>query len=161
MQEFGTVTKVSGKVATVRVGRHSACGSCGMCGMSSAQRHVDFQTINTLNAKQGDTVKIEIKEGGAWKVATVAYLIPLLFGIALFVLGVLLSFPDWANLVMFLLGCAIAFFILVIIDRVKKHKWMQSPELIEIINNKTPEEMLKKNSNLDKIEPEQQNNQPK
>ncbi len=142
MLEYGTVTKVRGKIATVRIGRHSACGSCGMCGVAHSQKYADFQTINTLQAKVGDTVKIDIKAGNAAKIAAVAYLIPLVLGLALFVLGVLLKLPDWANLLMFLGGCAIAFVIVWAIDKRKKHKWMESPELLEIVSGKTADEAL-------------------
>lgn len=142
MLEFGTVTKVKGKIATVRIGRHSACGSCGMCGMSQEQKHVDFQTVNNIDAKVGDTVKIDIKDCNVAKIAAVAYLIPLVLGVALFVMGVLLKLPDWANLLLFIGGCVIAFVIVWAIDRHKKHKWMESPEILEIVSGKTPEQAL-------------------
>jgi len=135
MTEPGLVTKLNGDFATVRIGRHSACGSCGMCGMSENQRHVDFHVANSLNAKVGDTVLVDVKETNTFRLAAVAYLIPLALGVLAFLAGIWAGFPVWANLLMFLGGCAVAFVIVSAIDRAKKHKWMESPEMVQIIKN--------------------------
>ena len=133
MREIGLVTKLKGEFASVRIGRHSACGSCGKCGMSKNQKHVDFFVKNTLDAKPGDNVVLDIKDTNTTKLALVAYLIPLALGLMFFLVSVLLKWPDWASFLMFVGGCAVAYTIVAIIDKCKKHQWVQSPDMIEIV----------------------------
>ena len=133
MREIGLVTKLKGEFASVRIGRHSACGSCGKCGMSQNQKHVDFFVKNSLDAKPGDSVVLDIKETNTLKLSLVAYIIPLVLGLLFFVVGLVLKLPDWANLLMFVGGCAVAYVIVAIIDKSKKHQWVQSPEMVEIV----------------------------
>ena len=62
MTERGSVVANKNNIAQVRIGRNSACASCGKCGMTEKQKHVDFYVENTLNAKVGDIVEVEIPE---------------------------------------------------------------------------------------------------
>ncbi len=133
MREIGLVTSLKGEFASVRIGRHSACGSCGKCGMTQNQKHVDFFVKNTLDAKPGDNVMLDIKEANTLKLSLVAYLIPLALGLLFFFVGIALEFKDWANLLMFVGGCAVAYTIVALIDKRKKHQWVQSPDMIEIV----------------------------
>lgn len=133
MREVGLVTKLKGEFASVRIGRHSACGSCGKCGMSQNQKHVDFFVKNSLNAQPGDRVVLDIKDTNTLKLALVAYVIPLVLGLVAFFVGIVLKWPDWANLLMFVGGCAVAYVVVSLIDKRKKHQWMQSPEMVEIV----------------------------
>ena len=52
MREVGLVTSLKGEFASVRIGRHSACGSCGKCGMTQNQKHVEY--IKTFLKDFGD-----------------------------------------------------------------------------------------------------------
>ena len=133
MKEVGLVTALKGEFASVRIGRHSACGQCGKCGMSENQKHVDFFVQNSLDAKVGDSVVLDIKDINTTKLALVAHAIPLAFAMLFFVIGLCLKLPDWANFLMFVGGCAVAYTVIAIIDKRKKHKWMQSPEMVEIV----------------------------
>lgn len=133
MTELGKIVKVSGKLATVRIGRHSACGECGKCGMGKKNMHVDFQVVNTLNVNIDDTVEIDIKETNTLKLSFFGYILPLLFGIALFALALVLKLPDWASGLLFFVGCGIAYGLLYFIDRHKKHIWTESPTLVRIV----------------------------
>ena len=101
--------------------------------MSQNQKHVDFFVKNSLDAKPGDSVVLDIKETNTLKLSLVAYIIPLVLGLLFFVVGLVLKLPDWANLLMFVGGCAVAYVIVAIIDKSKKHQWVQSPEMVEIV----------------------------
>ena len=90
MREVGLVTKLKGEFASVRIGRHSACGSCGKCGMSQNQKHVDFFVKNSLNAQPGDRVVLDIKDANTLKLALVAYVIPRDLGLVAFFVGIVL-----------------------------------------------------------------------
>ena len=134
MTESGQIIKLHGEFATVRIGRNSACGSCGMCTMTENQKHVDFHVKNTLDAKVNDVVLLDIKETNTLKLAAVAYLIPLALAVLFFFVGVWLTFPDWANLLMFVGGGALAFVVVALIDRKMRHTWIAAPEMVQIIN---------------------------
>ena len=76
---------------------------------------------------------VDIKEANTLKLSVVAYVIPLVLGLLAFFVGILLEWPDWANFLMFVGGCAVAYAIVALIDRRKKHQWVQSPDMVEIL----------------------------
>ncbi|MCM1042915.1 MAG: SoxR reducing system RseC family protein [Corallococcus sp.] len=135
MQEVGKVIQIKNEFVTVRIGRHSACGECGKCGFTENQRHVDFYVKNTLGAKIGDSVAVDIKDINTIKLAAVAYILPMIGALLLFLVSVLLNWPIWTSLLMFVCGLVLAYVAVAIIDKRKKHKWMQSPEMVKIIKN--------------------------
>lgn len=140
MKELGIVNKIKGEFAVVRIGRNSACGSCGKCGMTEKQKHVDFYTINSVNAQVGDQVEVDINEdANITKLAMYAYLLPLLISVALFFVGVWIGLPDWGNILMFLGGFAISIAILATIDKKKRHSWTANPVIIRIIKEEGEE----------------------
>ena len=134
MKEFGTVIKLKGEFAQVRIGRNSACGSCGKCGMTENQKYIDLYTQNTLDAKVGDQVELEIHDTNTSQLAFVGYILPLIP--ALILLFVALTFLNelWATL-LFFVGYALGFIVVGLIDKAKKHKWMSSPTMIQIIKH--------------------------
>lgn len=133
MTENGVVVELKNKYAIVRIGRNSACGACGKCGMTDKQKHVDFFVENVLNAQVGDTVSVEIPEGKSATLALVAYILPLVPALISMFVGFALKLADWVALLMFAGGLAVGFCIVIAIDRFKKHKWMQAPEMQRII----------------------------
>lgn len=133
MTENGVVVQCKNNFACVRIGRNSACAACGKCGMTEKQKHVDFFVENTLNAKVGDTVSVEIPEGNSASLALVAYILPIVPALALMFVGFALNFPAWGALLMFFGGLALGFGAVVLIDKLRKHKWMQSPTMKSII----------------------------
>ena len=135
MTEFGVVLNVKEDFAQVRVGRNSACASCGKCGMTEKQKHVDFYANNAIGASQGDTVELDIPEGNSAKFALIAYFIPLAPALALLFLALGLKWAEWIALIMFFAGLALGFAVLAIIDKARKHKWMESPVIVKIINS--------------------------
>lgn len=156
MTEQGIVVdSKSNNYIQVRIGRNSACASCGKCGMTENQKHVDFFVENTKEAKVGDTVSVEIPETNAVPLAFVGYVLPLIPALALLFLGVGLKLPDWASLLMFLGGFAVGFSLVVLIEKLRKHQWVQSPVLLEVVarsNADTPTKEI--NSTEDNVEKE-------
>lgn len=133
MTETGTVVQCKNDFAQVRIGRNSACASCGKCGMTENQKYADFFVQNTLNAQVGDVVQVEIPETNSVPLALVAYVLPLVPALALMFLGFALSLPVWATMLLFAGGFAVGFGIVIVIDKLRKHKWMQSPTLLAIV----------------------------
>lgn len=133
MRESGTVVKTDSKLATVRIERHSACGKCGMCGMSDKNKHIDFNIVNSLQAKVGDKVEIEVHDVNSFKIAAIVYVIPLAIALLGFLVTFLCKLPDWAMIIGFVVGLVIGFAIVALIDKHKRHKWLDTPEMVSII----------------------------
>lgn len=133
MTENGTVVECKGNFALVRIGRNSACASCGKCGMTESQEYVDFLVENTLSAQKGEVVSVEIPEGNSVKLAFVAYVLPIIPAILMLVLGVCLGLKEWISALMFLGGLTIGFGFVVMLDRIRKHKWAQAPTMLKVV----------------------------
>ena len=151
MTEQGVVLSVKNKFAKVRVGRNSACASCGKCGMTERQKHVDFFASNNIGAVVGDTVSIEIPETNSAKLALVAYCLPLIPALVLLFISIYKKWADWLSVILFFAGLAVGFAIVAIVDKLRKHKWMETPEILEIVG--------RKNTEQNKTEQGEQNNE--
>ena len=142
MTEQGVVLSVNDKFAKVRVGRNSACASCGKCGMTEKQKHVDFFASNEAGAAVGDTVTLDIPETNSARLALVAYCLPLIPALGLLFLSVGLKWADWLSAILFFAGLAAGFAVVAIIDKVRKHKWMETP-VIKAVVGRTNVEQIK------------------
>ena len=137
MTELGVVLKLKDDFAQVRVGRNSACASCGKCGMTENQKHVDFYVSNEVGAQVGDTVELDIPEGNSAKLALFAYFIPLAPALTLLFVALGLKWADWLAILLFFAGMAVGFAVLSVIDKARKHKWMESPVITKIVHKST------------------------
>ncbi len=149
MTERGTVLKCKNNFAQVRIGRNSACANCGKCGMSENQKHVDFYVENTQNAAVGDVVELEIPDINIAPLALVIYVLPLIPALALMFLGIGLSLPEWASVLLFFAGLALGFGVVVLMERLRKHKWAKMPVMTGVIRAR------EKTQNVDDIAAEQ------
>ena len=134
MTEQGVVLSVKDEFAQVRVGRNSACASCGKCGMTEKQKYVDFYARKDVDVCEGDTVELDIPEGNSAKFALIAYFIPLVPALALLFLALGLKWADWLATILFFVGLAVGFAVLFIIDKARKHKWMESPIITKVVH---------------------------
>lgn len=133
MTEQGVVISVGNEFAKVRIERNSACASCGKCGMTEKQKHVDFFAVNEVHAQDGDIVALDIPETNSAKLAMVGYILPLLPALGMLLVSLTFKWPDWASVLCFFGGLAVGFAIVAMIDRLRRHKWMESPRIVEII----------------------------
>ncbi|WP_461206508.1 SoxR reducing system RseC family protein [Clostridium sp. DL1XJH146] len=79
MLETGVVTKIVNKEASVQFIRKSGCGeNCNSCKMECNANFVTVEVKNTLNAKVGDNVKVEMKNSSFNKMMFFAYGLPLI-----------------------------------------------------------------------------------
>ena len=140
MTEQGVVLSVKKEFAKVRVGRNSACGACGKCGMTEKQKHVDFYATNEVGAVVGDMVSIQIPETNSAKLALVGYFIPLVPALALMFVSIALKWADWLSAVLFFAGLAIGFAVVALIDKFRKHKWMETPQILEVVRQPIAEQ---------------------
>lgn len=132
MTEQGVVLSVKGEFAKVRIGRNSACASCGKCGMTEKQKHVDFYASNEVGAVKGDIVALDIPEINNAKLALVGYFIPLAPALALLFLALGLKWAEWLAIVLFFAGLAVGFAVVALVDKLRKHKWMETPKILQI-----------------------------
>lgn len=134
MIEQGVVLAIQKEFAKVRVERNSACGSCGKCGMTESQKHVDFLASNAVGATVGDTVSLDIPDTNSAKWALVGYFIPLIPALGLQFLALGLHLADWIATLMFVGGLAVGFAVVALIDKLRRHKWMETPQIVEIVH---------------------------
>ena len=141
MTEQGVVIDVKANYTKVRVGRNSACASCGKCGMMGNQKHVDFFASNDIGAVVGDTVAIDIPDTNGAKLALVAYFLPIIPALAMLFVAIALNWADWLAAILFFAGLVVGFAVVAIIDKIRKHKWMETPIITAIVGRKNTEQI--------------------
>ncbi|MBD3670567.1 MAG: SoxR reducing system RseC family protein [Gammaproteobacteria bacterium] len=95
MEETAIVMQVREGEAMVSAQRQSACGHCSVnssCGTSVLSRHIGKRSMqmwvsDPIGVKEGDTVTIQIQEGGLLLGSLAVYLLPLLLLMAAALLG--------------------------------------------------------------------------
>lgn len=83
MLEVLEVKEVIGDEAVVMLERTTACGECGQCMVGKKNLHMELKMKNTLDAKPGDMVTVEMEMKGVLSASLIMYGIPLVF----FILG--------------------------------------------------------------------------
>ena len=77
MNEQGTVSKLDGKKATVIFARKGMCKDCGAC-LKAGPDEMMVEVENTLGARVGDVVAVELRQGVFIEATLVMYGLPLL-----------------------------------------------------------------------------------
>ncbi len=117
MKEIGVITKIKNDKATVKVDKKDECSKCGMCLFPKGASSVDFEAINEISAEVGDTVIIETQKEGKLLGACLAFLVPLLIiGLAL-LLNYLVFYNELITLGVAVLGIALWYVLLAVIDK--------------------------------------------
>lgn len=71
---------VDNKTAKLKMQRHSACASCGKCQtLSSESKEILVEVDNSIGAKQGDHVEVNMENMNVLKATALAYAVPLIF----------------------------------------------------------------------------------
>ncbi|WP_303870577.1 SoxR reducing system RseC family protein [Acetobacterium wieringae] len=77
MKEIGTIRSLRGNNAEVEIKRNSACGDCGACHISKDQSVMLTTAKNSIKAKIGETVEVEMQFANVFVAAFIMYGIPL------------------------------------------------------------------------------------
>jgi sigma-E factor negative regulatory protein RseC len=88
IEEVGTVTKVEGIMASVAVSKKSSCDGCtagGAC--KTTPEGVEIEAVNTIHAREGQTVRISMKPYTYIKGAMLIYGIPVVLLITGAIIG--------------------------------------------------------------------------
>ena len=125
MEQQGYIIEIiDEKTAKLKIQRHSACVSCGKCFTTSQKKHLVIEVDNSIGAKVGDRVSINMESINILKAVGTAYIFPL---------------------ISLLMGTIGSYYILQLIDNVKNIEIISS--MIGIVIMLLSFFILKKNDN--------------
>jgi len=129
---IGLVTAVSDGTAQIHFLRGSACAHCGAC-LTVGESEMEVTLPNTLNAKQGDRVVVDLSPKRVIQASLLAYAVPLLLLIG----GVLIGsrIADWAGLALGVFACGIGYLILRIVEKKSKKKNSFQPRMTRVLED--------------------------
>ncbi len=90
MREEGRVIKIEGNLAQAEIERKSACRACGLCSLRGKNTMM-AEVENSIGAKVGERVRIEIPSSVILKGAFLFYILPLLSLILGMVVGITIT----------------------------------------------------------------------
>lgn len=78
MKETGEVVEVIDNKVKIRMYRNTACGDCGACQVTPDQMRLTLEAENTLGAKPGDIVEVDMETVDFLSAVIIVYLYPLI-----------------------------------------------------------------------------------
>ena len=140
MIDKGLVKGASGKHATVKVDKKDECSKCGMCLFPKNANSVDFYAENTVGAKEGDTVLIDISGGGKLLGAILVFLIPLiLIGVSALINHFFIKVEIW-TLILSVIFIILWYTILAVIDKKLKKSSLFCSKIVRVLKEKENDE---------------------
>ncbi len=131
LRTVGTVTELNGNKAKVVFTRSKACGDCHAC-VSFGSDQAETELANTLGAKVGDRVSIELHSGSVFTASLIMYGIPLVALLAGVLIG---SFISDLFTAVFGIGAAVIAFLIIRLFEPKFTKMGKfDPRMIEIVS---------------------------
>ena len=129
---IGLVTSVSDGTAQIRFLRGSACAHCGAC-LTVGDSEMEISLPNTLNAKEGDRVAVDLSPKRVVQASLLAYAVPLVLLIA----GVLIGskIADWAGLALGVAACGISYLILRVVEKKSAKSKSFQPRMTRILDD--------------------------
>lgn len=99
MEEEGRVIKIEGDLAQVEIEKKSTCRACGLCSMRGKNTMI-AEAENTIGAKVGERVRIEILSSVILKGALLFYILPLVALILGMALGIKITKHQTGGLIL-------------------------------------------------------------
>ena len=79
MNQQGYIIEIVDNITSkLKLKRHSACASCGKCATTSEEKDIIVEVDNTIGAKVGDRVEVNMETINVLKAAFIVYTIPLI-----------------------------------------------------------------------------------
>lgn len=79
MEQQGYIIEIiDKKTAKLKMQRHSACASCGKCTTTSEKKDIVAEVDNSIGAKVGDRVCVNMESMNVLKAAAIVYILPLI-----------------------------------------------------------------------------------
>ena len=137
MNQHGYIVEIVDSVtAKLKLKRHSACASCGKCATTSEEKDIIVEVDNTIGAKVGDRVEVNMETVNVLKAAFIAYTIPLvalLSGtVGTFYFLKMISITNNIEIISGLVGLIFNFISFLILKKNDK-KFRESKEYIPIV----------------------------
>jgi sigma-E factor negative regulatory protein RseC len=125
-------------IAKLQMKQHSACAECGKCHTESESKDLLVEVDNSVGAKKGDFVEVDLEAANVLQAAAIAYLIPL----AALLIGVIATnqilntigysgSKEIASTVVGLITMVISY----IIIKINDNKFKQSKKYMPVITN--------------------------
>lgn len=129
---IGLVTSVKDGTAQIHFLRGSACAHCGAC-LTVGDSEMEISLPNTLGAKEGDRVMVDLSPKRVVQASLLAYAVPLVLLIA----GVLVGsrIADWAGLILGVAACGLGYLILRIVEKKSAKKKSFQPTMTRILDD--------------------------
>ena len=129
---IGLVTSVKDGTAQIHFLRGSACAHCGAC-LTVGDSEMEISLPNTLGAKEGDRVMVDLSPKRVVQASLLAYAVPLVLLIA----GVLIGskIADWAGLVLGVAACGISYLILRVVEKKSAKSKSFQPRMTRILDD--------------------------
>jgi sigma-E factor negative regulatory protein RseC len=115
--------------AKLKMKRHSACASCGKCITSSESKDIIVEVDNSIGAKVGDFVEVNMDSINVLKATAIVYLFPL----AVFMIGTIISYYLFKNEVISAVVGLISMSITFLILKKNDKKFRDSKEYIPVV----------------------------
>ena len=134
MEQIGEVVEIKGKRALVRIYRTSSCGeNCSSCSGQCKPSATMTLAANGLEAKVGDTVKLQMNSLSFLFLAFVGYILPIIICIVAYFIVL-----HFTNNIIISDACAIlslimTLFIFFVADKIPKKSSRFSSRIIKII----------------------------
>lgn len=130
--QMGNILSLEGDMALVRFKRTDACGHCNAC-FHLGSNEADIEILNTLAAKPGDTVSIQMHSTSVLKASTITYGGPLL----VFLLGIFVGsqFSEVAAVVGGIASFGVSFLILRALEPRFSRMSSFKPRMLEILED--------------------------
>ena len=129
---IGLVTSVSDGTAQIRFLRGSACAHCGAC-LTVGDSEREISLPNTLGAKEGDRVAVDLSPKRVVQASLIAYAVPLVLLIAGVIIGS--RFADWMGLALGLVACGISYLILRFVEKKSAKSKSFQPRMTRILDD--------------------------
>ena len=129
---IGLVTSVSDGTAQIRFLRGSACAHCGAC-LTVGDSEMQISLPNTLGAKEGDRVAVDLSPKRVVQASLIAYAVPLVLLIAGVIIGS--RYADWAGLALGIVACGISYLILRFVEKKSAKNKSFQPRMTRILED--------------------------
>ena len=129
---IGLVTSVTDGTAQIRFLRGSACAHCGAC-LTVGDSEMEISLPNTLGAKEGDRVAVDLSPKRVMQASLIAYAVPLVLLIAGVIIGS--RFADWMGLALGLVACGISYLILRFVEKKSAKSKSFQPRMTRILDD--------------------------
>ena len=128
----GLVVGLNGNMAQIHFLRGKQCANCGAC-LTAGENEMEIALPNSLGAKVGDRVVVDLSPKRVVQASLLAYAVPLAFLIAGVFIGGLVS--DWFGLVLGVVACGLAYGILRLVDRRNQKHHSFQPRMERILED--------------------------